>query len=151
MQVVGIAAVVARADALPLMSLRTPLMQMLLLRACWPHPRMLCHVDGHHFWWMLCCHVVTKAPPMHMLCCYERDGPIRGCFAVSMLIVLADVLPPWFRRMLGYRGRRFCGYTTLLPTIVLSLLMLGSVGWGCMVEVPPPVFLLFICACGIRW
>jgi hypothetical protein len=49
MQVVGVAAVVALADGLPLMSLKPPLMQMLLLRACWPHPRMLCRVDGRHF------------------------------------------------------------------------------------------------------
>jgi hypothetical protein len=91
---------------------------------------------------------------MQMLCCYERDGPILGCFTASMVVVLADALPPWFWQMLGHRGRRFCGYTTLLSTIVLSLLILGSVGRGCMVEVPPPsslVFLLFVCACEIRW
>jgi hypothetical protein len=70
---------------------------------------------------------------MQMFCCYERDGPIRECFTASM----ADALPPWFQRMLGRHGRRFCGYTTLLPTIVLSLLILGSVGWGCLVEGPP--------------
>jgi hypothetical protein len=49
MQVVGVAAVVALADALPLMSLKPPLMQMLLMRECWPHLRMLCRVDSRHF------------------------------------------------------------------------------------------------------
>jgi hypothetical protein len=43
---------------------------------------------------------------MQMLCCCERDGPIRECFAASMVVVFgrrfaavvlgrADALPPW--------------------------------------------------------
>jgi hypothetical protein len=54
--VVGVAAVVAQADALPPVSLRPP--------------------------------------PMQMLCCWEHDGPIRGCFAASVvmfLVIAADV------------------------------------------------------------
>jgi hypothetical protein len=85
-----------------------------------------------------------------MLYYCERDGPIRGCFAASMAVVLVDALPPWFWRLLGRRGRRFCGYTILLPVIVLAHVILDSVGWGCEVEVPL-IFSLFVCICRIRW
>jgi hypothetical protein len=61
-----------------------------------------------------------RPPPMQMLCCGERDGPTHGCFTTSMAVVLADALPPWFRRMLGCRGCRFCSYTTLLPAIMFE-------------------------------
>jgi hypothetical protein len=30
-------------------------MQMLLLGACWPHPRMLCRVDGRRRLWRMLC------------------------------------------------------------------------------------------------
>jgi hypothetical protein len=48
--VVGAAAVVAQADALPPVSLRPP--------------------------------------PMQMLCCWEHDGSIRGCYVASMVVFL---------------------------------------------------------------
>jgi hypothetical protein len=102
---------------------------------------MLCRIDGHHFWLMLCCHVVKKAPSHAYALLLWAWWPHPWMLRRVDGLVLADALPPWFRRMLRCHGRRFCGYTTLLPTIVLSLLMLGSVGWGCMVEVP----LLFSC------
>jgi hypothetical protein len=70
---------------------------------------------------------------------------------MSMVVVLVDALLPWFRRMFGRHGHRFCGYTTLLPIIVLSLLILGSVGWGCVVEVSPLSRFLVVHWCFVRF
>jgi hypothetical protein len=67
-----------------------------------------------------------------MLC--RVDGRSSGgCFAA---MVPADAWPPWSSLLRLH-------YTAAYHSVESSLL--GSVGWGCSVEVPPLVFLLFVC------
>jgi hypothetical protein len=92
---------VARADALPPVSLGSPLCGrcfaaegvMAPIRGCFAAIALLGRMFCRH-----CCSsgcfaagIASVSPLWQMLCCRGCDGPIRGCFAASSL---ADALPP---------------------------------------------------------